>query len=204
MLTNAPFIPARNYTVANRLHVTAVVIHTMEAPEGAKTAENVANWFKIQPTHRSNVDPKTLQPLAPVFGGKPFEGTSAHWNVDSDSIVQSVRETDIAWHAGTANSWSVGVEHAGYAKQSSVEWLDAYSMAMLERSAQLVAEICGRWGIPIVRLTADDLKDGKREGICGHIDVTNGLDRGKGHTDPGPYFPWDVYLDLVRQRFSTL
>ncbi len=204
MLTNAPFVQARNYTPRSRLIITGVCIHTMEAPEGPNTAENIANWFKIQPGNGATVDPKTMQPLAVSQGGIHFAGTSAHWNVDSDSIVQSVREHDIAWHAGPANGWSIGVEHAGYARQSSVEWLDAYSLSMLERSAQLVAEICNRWEIPIVRLTGDDLKVGQHAGIFGHVDVTNGLSGGKGHTDPGPFFPWEFYLDMVGQKFETL
>jgi N-acetyl-anhydromuramyl-L-alanine amidase AmpD len=192
MLSKAPFISARNYTRATRLVVQAVCIHTMEAPEGPKTAENVANWFANQPANGTMID------------GKRFAGTSAHWNVDNDSVVQSVREQDVAWHAGPVNNWSIGVEHAGYAKQSVPEWLDDYSMAMLVRSSQLMAEICRRWDIPVARLTADDLRKGKRNGIFGHSDVTDGLTGGLGHRDPGEHFPWQMYLTMVAEKLDLL
>jgi len=192
MLTKAPFIQARNYTKASRLVVQAIVIHTMEAPEGPKTAENVANWFANQPANGALVN------------GVRFAGTSAHWNVDNDSVVQSVREQDVAWHAGPVNNWSIGIEHAGYAKQSELEWLDVYSMQMLENSSQLVAEICRRWDIPIIRLTADDLRKGKRNGIFGHNDVTEGLTGGMGHKDPGPFFPWQMYLAMISEKLTAL
>lgn len=192
MLTKAPFVQARNYTKSTRLVVLGICIHTMEAPEGPKTAENVANWFATQPTNGALVN------------GSKFAGASAHWNVDADSIVQSVREQDIAWHAGPVNNWSIGVEHAGYARQTTVEWLDVYNMAMLDRSANLTAEICRRWDIPVTRLSADDLRKGKKNGFFGHVDVTNGLTGGLGHQDPGNFFPWQMYLTMVAEKLDLL
>lgn len=170
------FIQARNFTMGRLQPVTMVVIHTAECGESASAAENVAAW------------------------GASQNAPKASWNymVDSDSVTQSVAETDTAWHAGPVNGFAIGVEHAGFAKQTSLEWADDYSVSMLELSAQLVAGICRRHGIAIQRLTADDLKNGKRNGICGHIDVTNAFTDGKGHWDPGPNFPWDSYLERVR------
>jgi N-acetyl-anhydromuramyl-L-alanine amidase AmpD len=172
-------VPAKSFTPAARTAVDLVVIHTAEAHERPQTAENVAAWF--------------AGPQAPR--------ASAHYTVDSDSVVQSVLEKDVAWHAGPANGYSIGIEHAGFAAQTPAEWADAYSVAMLERSAQLVAEICKRYGIPVRRVSAEDLKAGgeRRRGICGHIDVTNGLTGGRGHWDPGPSFPWQSYLARVAE-----
>lgn len=177
------FIQAKRYSKANRgpKDITLVTIHTMEAPEGAATAENVASWF----------------------AGPDAPQASAHYNVDVDSVVQSVLEKDVAWHAGPVNGFSIGVEHAGYAKQTPEEWADAYSVALLEQSAALVGDICRRYGIPAIRLTADELKAGRRHGICGHVDVTDGLTGGKGHYDPGPHFPWDWYLERVSTHLAT-
>ncbi len=172
-----PFVQAVNYTPASRTSVDLVVIHTMEAPEGLATAENVAAWFAGK-----NHTPARA---------------SAHYNVDANSIVQSVLEKDVAWHAGPVNGYSIGVEHAGYAKQTPEEWRDPYSLAVLERSAQLVGDICRRYAIPVRRLTGAELAAGQRRGICGHIDVTSGLTGGKGHWDPGPHFPWEWYLGRV-------
>lgn len=170
------FVQAKNFTRANRTSIDLVVIHTAECGETKNAAENVAAWG--------------AGPNAPQ--------ASWHYMVDCDSIVQSVLESDVAWHAGPVNGYSIGVEHAGYAKQSAAEWSDEYSRATLELSAELVGSICRRYGIPVRRLTADDLKRGERRGICGHVDVTMGLTGGKGHTDPGNGFPWSWYLERVR------
>jgi N-acetyl-anhydromuramyl-L-alanine amidase AmpD len=169
-----PFVQARNFTKAARTAVDLVVIHTMEAPDKPTTAESVARWF-------ATGDAKA----------------SAHYCVDSDSIVQCVREEDAAWHAPGANRNGIGIEHAGYASRSAANWMDSSTTAMLFRSAKLVARICRQYGIPIVRLTADDLR-AKRRGLCGHVDVTDAFNGGKGHTDPGPNFPWEMYLSMIR------
>lgn len=155
-----------------------VVIHTMENSEAPLSrAEEVALWF----------------------GGRtafPVPRASAHYCVDQDSIVQCVRETDVAWHADEANGRGIGVEHAGYAAQSVVDWGDRASTAILERSAGLVAKICARWVIPVVKLSPSAVKAGMR-GLCGHVDVNVGYGRVGGHVDPGPNFPWDAYLTMV-------
>lgn len=171
------FVQARHFTPASRTAVDLVVIHTAEAHERPQTAENVAAFFAAPWSSRA----------------------SAHYTVDADSAVQSVHEKDVAWHAGPANGYSIGVEHAGFAKQTPAEWGDEYSQAMLERSAALVADVCKRYGIPVRKVSAEDLKAGgaRRRGICGHLDVTNGLTGGRGHWDPGPNFPWADYLARV-------
>lgn len=174
---NIKYVPAKNYQKADRKVIEAVVIHTAECAEVSTAAENLQTW--------------TAGPNANV--------SSWHYAVDNNSITQSCLEKDIAWHAGPANGWSIGIEHAGYASQGAAGWADDYSKAVLENSAQLCADICKRYGIPVVRLTAADLKAGKRKGITGHVDVTNGLSNGKGHTDPGPSFPWDSYLARVAE-----
>lgn len=174
------FVRAKRFTSAGKVprKVTLIVIHTAECSETPKAAENVAAFF--------------AGPQAPQ--------ASAHYTVDCDSIVQSVLETDTAWHAGPVNGYSIGIEHAGRAGQSAQDWSDQYSESMLVLSAELVAGICKRYNIPVQRLTAKDLAGGARLGICGHVDVTQGLQGGKGHWDPGPFFPWAHFLDLIQGR----
>lgn len=173
------YVPAKNYQKANRApkDITLLVIHTAECGEVSTAAENLQSW--------------TAGPNASV--------ASWHYAVDNDSVTQSCLEKDIAWHAGPVNGYSIGIEHAGYASQGKKGWEDDYSKAVLENSARLAADICHRNGIPIERLSAADLKAGRLSGICGHVDVTNGLSNGKGHTDPGPHFPWDSWLARVRE-----
>lgn len=176
-----PFIQARNYTRVGGRAIDLVVIHDMEAPEASTTAEAVAAWF--------------AGPSAPQ--------ASAHYNIDSNSIVQSVRDMDVAWHAPGANHNGIGLEHAGYARQTRYEWLDNYGRAMLALSAKLSAELANRYEIPVRRLTVTELKRGQR-GFIGHIDATNAFSGGSGHTDPGPGFPWDWYLEQVKAELAKL
>jgi N-acetyl-anhydromuramyl-L-alanine amidase AmpD len=152
------------------------VIHVMQWPKKGSTAEDCAAMF--------------AHPTSPK--------ASAHYCVDANSIVQCVREQNVAWHAPGANQNGIGIEHAGFSEQTAAEWADAYSVAMLERSAKLSAEICKRYDIPPVRLTVAELSEKGKKGFCGHIDCTNAFSNGKGHWDPGPAFPWDAYLARVR------
>lgn len=172
-----PFVLARNYTlvpVANPRKIDVIVIHTMEAPGKPTTAENVAAWF----------------------AGSTAPRASAHYCLDVDSTVQCVRDRDVAWHAPGANHNGIGIEHAGYAKQSAADWDSAYNVAMLDRSARLTAKLCKEYNIPVQLLTPDALKS-KLRGICGHVDVTNAFSGGIGHSDPGRNFPWTDYIALV-------
>lgn len=172
-----PFVRARNFYVGRAgKPIDLVVLHSMESSEKPSTAENVAAWF--------------AGPSAPR--------ASCHYCVDCDSVVQCVREEDRAWHAGrNANDRGIGIEHAGYARQSEAEWLDEYSAAMLRRSAALVADICRRHAIPVVALGPEELRAGAR-GITTHAAVSRAW-RQTDHTDPGPSFPMARFLEMVRQ-----
>jgi hypothetical protein len=168
------FVQARNYTKGRIAPIKWVVIHDMEAAESAKTAENVAAWF----------------------AGAAAPQASAHYCVDSDSIVQCVKETDTAWHAPGANAAGIGIELAGYAKQTAAEWADEFSEAMLRRASCLVSDICKRHGIPKDFVSSAGLLAGT-PGITTHAEVSKAWKK-SGHTDPGPNFPLAHFLDLVR------
>lgn len=168
-----PLIASPNVTRTSGRVVDLVVVHTMEAAERSDTAEAVARWF-----------------------ARPDTEVSAHYCVDADSIVQCVREQDIAWHARGANDNSIGIELAGYAGQGPKGWDDDYSWAVLERAAALTSEICARHGIPIRRLRAPQLL-ARRRGITGHVDTSEAFRRST-HWDPGPAFPWRRFLRLTR------
>lgn len=168
------FIQAKNYTKAGRTGARLIVIHTMEAPEKPGTALAVAQWF--------------AGPNAPQ--------ASAHYCVDNLQIVQCVAELDVAWAAPGANRDGLHIEHAGFAAQTPAQWRDTYSQALLERSSFLAAQLARRYGIPVRKLTVEEVRDGRTSGFCGHADVS--LAFGKStHTDPGKSFPWADYLALV-------
>ncbi len=111
----------------------------------------------------------------------PNSYVSAHFTIRSSdgAIGQSLSERNIGYHAGnwTYNKRSVGIEHEGYV--SNPAW---FTDAMYRSSARLTAYLCDRYNIPI-----------NRYNIFGHNEVP-----GATHTDPGGYWDWPRYMDLVR------
>ncbi len=125
----------------------------------------------------------------------PASQVSAHYVVREDGaeITQLVRESSRAWHIaavydsalnsghegklhGTqSNHFTIGVEHAGFASQTSwpVEQIDA--------SARLVCDVAKRWQIPRDRL---------------HI-VSHAQLQPYNRTDPGSGWPWADYLTRI-------
>lgn len=182
MLGDSPLVSyyrqAKHYHIGGgNTPISRVVIHDMEYPERPDGAEWCADFF--------------------AGSGAPV--ASAHYCVDNNSVAQCVRESDTAYHA-PPNRYAIGIEHAGYSAQSRPDWLDDYSQAELKLSAKLVAEICTRHNVPVVKLSPRDLLDGKR-GICGHVDVSNAWHQ-TDHGDPGPNFPWDTYLHWVNEAMN--
>lgn len=155
-----------------------------------------SNYVTIASVERAGVrEVVSIETSARTFFA---EGIVSHNCVDNDSIVQCVADGDIAWHAPGANHNGIGIEHAGFAKQDAAAWMSEYNAAMLRLSARLSAMLVSKYEIPMVKLSPDDLKAGGR-GFCGHIDVTNAFNGGKGHWDPGPSFPWDDYITAVNE-----
>lgn len=154
-----------------------IVLHAMEAPEKGETAESCARYFQ-----------------------RPEVQASAHYCIDSNSIVQCLPPELVAWHAPGANQFGIGLEHGGYSKQTRPEWLDPYGVSMLELSAHLAALLCFHFHIAVEELDASDV----RGGLCGfatHATVTKAFPEKKGtHWDPGPGFPMRDYLQLVRKH----
>ena len=168
-----PFVESPNMTRTSGRSIDVVVVHTMEIAERLDGAEAVARWFS-----------------------RPESEVSAHYCVDADSVVQCVREEDIAWHARGGNEHSIGVELAGRAGQGADGWSDAYSRAVLERAAAIVADVCERYEIPVRWVRAAGLRQGRR-GLTGHAEVSRAFHK-SDHWDPGPGFPVTRFLSLVR------
>lgn len=112
----------------------------------------------------------------------PAHKAAAHYVVRSDDghIAQCVSERNIAWHAGhwDINTRSIGIEHEGWIDDPS--W---FTDALYRQSARLTAAVCDRYGIPV-----------DREHIIGHVEVP-----GTDHYDPGEYWDWARYLQLVTE-----
>ena len=173
-----PFVESPNVTRRTGRKLDVVAIHTMEIAERRDAAVICARWFASEASE-----------------------VSAHYCVDAETVIQCVREQDIGWHARGGNTASIGVELAGFARQTPREWDDDYSRAVLERAALLVADICRRRRIPVRWLTADDLVAGRR-GITGHVEVSEAFGK-SDHWDPGPGFPIEAFLDRVRAALQA-
>lgn len=120
--------------------------------------------------------------------------TYVSWNYSIRSndghIAQHVPTKDVAYHAGNwyVNSKSIGVEHEGFAAKGA--W---YTEAMYRTSAKLVRYLAGKYRIPL-----------DRAHIIGHDNVP-GINPAKiptMHWDPGPYWDWSHYFDLLGAPFD--
>ncbi|GLZ76026.1 amidase [Actinorhabdospora filicis] len=103
--------------------------------------------------------------------------------------AQHVKPEDVAWHAGNwyVNSHSIGIEHEGFAANGA--W---YTETLYRTSARLVRYLAHRFNIPL-----------DRAHIIGHDNVPGTIPstiRGM-HWDPGPYWDWSHYFDLLGAPF---
>ena len=159
--------------------VSAVVIHYTEG-----SYAGCISWFK-------NCDAEV----------------SAHYVIRSvdGQITQMVLEKDKAWHARSANGYTIGIEHEAYGNV----W-EFFTEEMYQSSANLVRSICSRYD------TIDGWRTHDRDTLDNGFCVNNGLYNlgGEGscvqikghqhypdqsHTDPGPYWNWDYYYKLINE-----
>lgn len=166
-----PYIQARNHG-GTQSAVNRIVIHATVSPCVRGGAKSIANYF-----HTTSRE------------------ASAHYVVDPGQVYQCLLESTIAWHA-PPNTGSIGIELCDPQSGSASRWQDANHEAMLRLAASLVRAVAARWNVPLTKLSAADLKAGKR-GICGHVDVSNAWHL-TDHSDPGTGFPWAHFMDLVK------
>ncbi|MFD0134338.1 N-acetylmuramoyl-L-alanine amidase [Streptomyces sp. NPDC127159] len=122
--------------------------------------------------------------------------TYVSWNYTVRStdglIAQHVKAKDVAWHAGNwyINAKSIGIEHEGFLVAPDA-W---YTEAMYRSSARLVRYLAAKYRIPL-----------DRQHILGHDNVpgtTTSTIPGM-HTDPGPYWDWRHYFELLGRPFHA-
>jgi len=148
-----------NYSPASRNpgDVDAVIIHTVEG-----SASGAVSWF-----HDC------------TYNGLGSQ-VSAHYVVsESGSVTQVVAEEDIGWHVSCWNSFTIGIEHEGYASDSF------HPDALYQASAALTTDILGDWNLPVDRAY-----------VMGHVEIDSNCNQ-NGHWDPGPGWDWDYYMSLM-------
>ncbi len=163
-----------NYSSRNGTAVSAVTIHDVEG-----SYAGCISWFQ-------NCD----------------AGVSAHYVVKSSNgqITQMVLESNKAWHVGSENPYTIGIEHEGYNTDPS--W---YTNAMYSASADLVRDITNSgYGINPLRTffispaqTFDEVLGGCIK-IKGHQNFAN-----QTHNDPGVYWDWEKYNRLINNSPNT-
>lgn len=162
-----PWVPAR-WHGGSQSTITRVVMHSTVTPCADGWAKRVADMF-----HTSS------------------RVASAHYVVDSSEIIKCLHDGTVGYGA-PPNTGSIHVELCDWSRGG--QWDGTNHQAMLKRAAQLVADKCDAYGIPVRHLYGDALKAGEK-GICSHLNVTNTWHQ-TTHTDPEA-FPWDMFLDMV-------
>ncbi|MEQ7050006.1 N-acetylmuramoyl-L-alanine amidase [Paenibacillaceae sp. P-4] len=125
----------------------------------------------------------------------PKKSVAAHYVVRSfdGDITQMVNNKDVPWHAGNYyfNMHSIGIEHEGYAMEGAT-W---YSERLYRSSAALVQYLGDKYDIPL-----------DRAHIIGHNEIP-GLTPKRTpamHQDPGPFWDWEHYMELVGAPLGTM
>lgn len=160
-----------NYSSRNSVAVSAVTIHTVQG-----TYAGCISWFQ-----NCNAS------------------VSAHYVVRSSDgqITQMVYESLKAWHVGSENPYTIGIEHEGYV--SNAAW---YTVAMYTNSAALCADICADYSINPLRtgwwpwLPTTYYNQSSIPGSCtrvkGHQHYPN-----QTHSDPGVNWDWNYFYQLI-------
>ena len=181
----AVWMPAAscNYTVGRTLTVSNVTIHYTQGTYAGSIA-----WFQ-------NCNARA----------------SAHYVIRSidGQVTQMVAEADKAWHVGSENGYTVGIEHEAYG-----DIRNFFTTAMYHSSATLVRDICARRPniSPLRTFFRDTLDNGTALNtgvhslgnaasctqIRGHQHYPN-----QSHTDPGPFWDWNYYYKLLNPIASV-
>jgi N-acetyl-anhydromuramyl-L-alanine amidase AmpD len=174
----ALWVASPNFTAGRTAAISAVTIHDTEG-----SYASTISWFQNTSSQ-----------------------VSAHYVVRSSDgqITQMVLESNKAWHVGSENSYTIGIEHEGYAAQTG--W---YTTAMYTNSSALVADICSSgYGInpknlafwPWAATTYYNQSSIPKLCCCikGHMHYPN-----QTHTDPGPNWNWETYYRMVNSAVPT-
>lgn len=171
------------------------------------------NYFDIDWSPRFRVGhPRPLSGLKGIcihttenpFGARAED--VADWQINTETgsyhALVDIYGTRLRCNTDDWHTWSTGnrgndillhLSFVGFARYSRAEWLK--QDRMLAAGATIAAHWCRTYGIPAKKVTAAGLP-----GILGHADtrVWGGTD----HTDPGPGFPWDKFLEYVNANLT--
>lgn len=130
---------------------------------------------------------ETYQDTLNIFTN-PDSYVSIHYVVRSSDgkITQIVKNKDLPWHAGNwyFNMHAIGIEHEGFAMEGAT-W---FTERMYRSTAELVHYLADKYNIPL-----------DRAHIFGHNEIPGLTPARQGlmHQDPGPFWDWEHYMELV-------
>jgi len=162
---------ACNYSSRAGVDVSAVTVHTVQG-----SYAGCISWFQ-----------------------NCAASVSAHYVVRSSDgqVTQMVLEANKAWHVGSNNPFTVGIEHEGYVNNPA--W---YTTNMYNSSSALSIDIANSHSINKIRtgwwpwLASVNYNNDGIPGSCvyvkGHQHYPN-----QTHTDPGINWDWNRYYKLI-------
>ena len=184
--------PPSKSSGGNNKPIKRIVLHgTVSAPERGG-ARKIASYFR-----------------------SAAAGGSAHYIIDPGEVVQSAYDSVICWHA-PPNDHSLGIEMCdmpgpvpgdkpGSARYKALKaawrWNKDNQKAMLQRTAELTAELCLAYDVPVRMVGPAGLKAG-RKGICEHSDVSEAFKQ-SSHWDLGN-FPRRRFIRMVRAEVAAI
>lgn len=152
-----------------------------------KGREFAINWICL---HFTSGNGDTAQNNADYFTREGGLNASAHYFVDTERIVQSVKDGDTAWHCGRErggsyyndcrNANSIGIEMCSV-KRNGVYVIPEDTM---KRAAKLTRELMAKYHVPVSR-------------VCRHYDVTH-----KDCPEPWVRNPqlWQKFKDMLTEK----
>lgn len=128
-----------------------------------KGREFAIHWICL---HFTSGNGDTAQNNADYFAREGGLNASAHYFVDTERIVQSVKDSDTAWHCGKErggnyyndcrNANSIGIEMCSIIRNG----VYVIPEATMKNAAKLTRELMAKYHIPVSR-------------VCRHYDVTH-------------------------------
>lgn len=152
-----------------------------------KGREFAINWICL---HFTSGNGDTAQNNADYFAREGGLNASAHYFVDTERIVQSVKDSDTAWHCGKErggsyyndcrNANSIGIEMCSIIRNG----VYVIPEATMKNAAKLTRELMAKYHVPVSR-------------VCRHYDVTH-----KDCPEPWVRNPqlWQKFKDMLTEK----
>jgi hypothetical protein len=202
-ILESDFIKIGSNNVSNSENLTYIK-PILKSIDFAPALWNPAATCNFSSRNGTNISAVTVHTIQGTYAGAISwaqncnASVSYHYVVRSSDgqITQMVDETDKAWHVGSENPYTIGIEHEGYVSDPS--W---YTDPMYEQSAALCRDIItSSYGILGLRTyfgasSAQIQTIGGCIKIKGHQHYPN-----QTHTDPGINWNWEKYYKLINNQ----